>query len=93
MVCVQLCFMMMYISCFSASKKKTKEKPKVSDVDAANPDLTSLTEGLEPLQGRPLDEEMIMMTGSANIPPASPVDSADTQPAETDSSQTKRDDL
>lgn len=84
---------MMYISCFLASKKKIVEKPKVSDVDAANPDLMSLTEGLKPLRGQPLDDEMVMMAGNANIPPALPVDNADTQSVEPDSSQTKRDDL
>jgi len=93
MVCVHLCLIMMYISLFLASKKKIVEKPKVSDVDAANPDLMSLTEGVAPLKGQPLDDEMIMMTGNANIPPASLVDNADTQSVEPDSSQTKRDDL
>ena len=77
--------------CVLASKKKTKgkEKLKTSSVDTADPGLS--TEGLgQPLQGRPLDEEMIVMEGNLNIPPSS----AQTVETDgTDSSKTKRDDL
>jgi len=75
--------------CLLAPKKKTKGKLKTSNVDTANPGFS--TEGLgQPLQGRPLNEEMIVMEGNANIPPSS------AEPVETDnsdSSKTKRDDL
>ena len=85
---------------FLASKKKTEEKLKSSSVDAAaDLDFSSepLTEGMgKPLRGRPLNEEMIVMEGNANIPPSLAVDRTDAHPAETDgtdSSNTKRDDL
>jgi len=77
--------------CFSASKKKTKDKSKTSSVDAT--DAGSVTEGLgKPLQGRPLNEEMIVMEGNSNIPPKS----VNAPPADihiSDSSEVKRDDL
>jgi len=76
------------------------EKLKTSSVaDAADPDLSSvpLTEGLgQPLQGHPLNEEMIVMEGNSNIPPDSAADDANTQPADTDGtdgSKSERDDL
>ena len=80
--------MLMYIALL-ASKKKMKGKPKTPDADAADSDFS--TDGLgQPLQGRPLDDEMIVMEGSSNIPPSS----AESAEAEgTDSSKTKRDDL
>jgi len=77
--------------CFAcvASMKKTKGKLKTPNVDPSDPSFS--TEGLgQPLQGRPLNDEMIMMGGNANIP------SGSAQPVETDgtdSSETKRDDL
>ena len=61
--------------------------------DAPSPDLRSLppTEDLgQPLQGRPLNEEMLTMEGNSNIPPDS-VDDVDTDGS--DSGKTKRDDL
>jgi len=72
--------------CFLVSKKKTKEKSKTSGVDAASPDFDSspLTKGLgQPLQGQPLNEEMIVMAGNSDLPPSLPADSG----------ETKRDDL
>jgi len=75
--------------CFVASKKKTKGKPKTPSIDPSDPNFSM--EGLgQPLQGRPLNEEMIVMEGNSNIPPSS------AQPVENDgidNSKTKRDDL
>jgi len=80
------------VLCFSASKQATKDKSKTSSIDGA-PGPVPVTEGLgKPLQGRPLNEEMIVMEGNSNIPP----DSADARPADvdrSDSSEVKRDDL
>jgi len=91
LICVvflQLWYMLMYV-CFLASKKTTKEKLKPLNVDPSDPNFS--TEGLgQPLKGRPLNDEMIMMEGNANIPPSA------AQPIEadgTDSSEPKRDDL
>jgi len=91
---IQFWFILMCM-CFLASKKMT-EKLKTSSVAD---DLSSvpLTEGLgQPLQGQPLNEEMIVMEGNSNIPPDSAADDANTQPADTDGtdgSKSERDDL
>ena len=83
-----------YICC-SASKKKTKEQSKTSGADATDPDFSSLplTRGMgQPIKGQPIDDEMIAMEGSSNIPPASVVQT-DAQSGETDSGKVAKDDL
>jgi len=96
MCCISLyvgyfCAVPVYITvlCFWAAKKKTKDKSKTSSVEATGP--VSITESLgKPLQGRPLNEEMIVMEGNSNIPP----DSADAPRDDVHSSDSsKRDDL
>jgi len=82
---------MLLCMCFIASQTKTKDKLKTSSGDAAGPDFDSspLTAGLgKPLQGRPVDEEMIVIEGNLNIPPTQDVETGD-----TDGSNTKRVDL
>ena len=77
--------------CFLASKKKTKDKLKSSSIDATG--SVPITEGLgKPLQGQPLNEEMIVMQGNSNIPPDS-ADAPRTDIHSSDSSKVKRDDL
>ena len=71
-------------------KKKKNDKLKTSSIEAAGP--VPSTEGLgKPLEGRPLNEEMIVMEGNSNIPP----DSADVPPHSDihSSDSSKRDDL
>ena len=98
LVRIQFWFILMCM-CFLASKKMTEKLKTSSVADAADPDLSSvpLTEGLgQPLQGHPLNEEMIVMEGNSNIPPDSAADDANTQPANadgTDGSKSERDDL
>jgi len=77
--------------CFLASKEKTKDTSRSSSIDGTGP--VPVTEGLgKPLQGQPLNEEMIVMEGKSNISP----DSSDAPPANihsSDNSEVKRDDL